>query len=626
MRNFIHDTTYIAIDSLATSIESGNTPKDVCDMSVLQLSGSALSSEKLYSARFQEPLLDHLTVADIADAQGEWAVLAGTSIENRNHFLYFGDSSGFAPLFYSIIPERAIVISDSFSGVVQGLRRLNGHVTLNIDNYITVVSGKTPTFQTLVSTDTMANEIHLLDRSEALYVGPEAAVLIDRNSLSDAAKITDYNVALNLGVEAASDSIASIRNSSNSHIPIITLTGGVDSRLVFAFLTATGMEQDFLVWSMDPRNARSPRQKKVLTADVEIARELLLKYGLRWMPPRHRSKIALSFEESLAHYQSYNSNYSYTFAPATHATLEDQPILTLRGGGGEILRGTGGARILSHRYAQYLYDGGRLAQADWVSRHYLQDSILTEETRRIAQESLTATMAEYPNTSMRERLDAHYRSTRNRAHFGHMRQSESTNDRLLQVLTNPFLQRASEIASYGSKIKSQVVADLFDLIDPSLRTVPFETDAANEQLLRESNPGFRFQDRHRWQDEFDTLTKGSPAINYRPLHAPGDRGEMTGLDPSESARTYIQDGLQKILESVSAQDRKILEPLHQLISENVSTNQLPVGSLVAKLASALELEQPLGLSVPGLHLYTDGSRSDRIQPNNVLAHIASPLI
>lgn len=622
LRDFLHDVTYIALDSSSTSIETGSLFDDVRNMQIIDVSGSVLATDWYLNARHFETVAKGRKVSDIIDAQGEWSALAGSNIDGKNHFVYFGDPSGFSPLFYSIVPGRAVVVSDSFSGVVHGVRKLGGTLTLNLPNYVTILSGKTATFQNLISHDTMATEVRILGHDEALYVGPQRATVISRNDLSGTAKINDYLTALNKGIETASASIRTLYAGSQDCTPIITLTGGVDSRAVLALISVTGLASKFTVWSMDPRHAKRLQQKKVLTADVEIARELKLKYGLQWMSPRRRSKMSLSFEEGLAHYQSYNSNYSFGFAPANHVTVDEQPILTLRGGGGEVLRGTGGARIASARYTEYCKEHGNTSQADWAAKHYLRDSLLTDTTRDLAQKNLSQSLSNYVNGSMRQCLDAYYQRTRNRGHFGHLRQSDAVNDKLLQVLTNPFLIRAAELAEYQSKIEGKVIADLFDLIDPSLRTIPFETETANQQFLRGKSSDFNYKDRDRWQREFDQVSKSAQRINFLPFLGPGERNEKWEFQANASSIAFIEGALDNILGSLTGKDRDIVEPLHRLLLQHVHEGSVPVGSLVSKLASALEVYRPMPLSISGTHLYCDPARSDRVPPASLLSSAA----
>jgi hypothetical protein len=560
-------------------------------------------------------------VSEIIDAQGEWSALASESANGTNNFLYFADPSGFAPVFYSLLPGRALVISDSFSGAVQGVRKLGGSLTLNLPNYVTLVSGKSATFQNLVSNETMANEIQVLGHNEALFIGPDFTNKIARDSLSNAAQISDYYTALSAGIEATSQSISTFYNHNEAHSPILTLTGGVDSRAVLALLSTTELASKFKVWSMDPRNAKRPQQKKVLTADVEIARELRLKYELDWMAPRRRSKLSLSFEEALAHYQSYNSNYSFTFAPANLMTVDERPILTLRGGGGEILRGTGGASIVARRYAKYRAEGGKAAQSEWAANHYLEQSVFNDATRQIAQRNLTNILERYTNSSMRQRIDAHYQSTRNRGHFGHLRHSESLNDRLMQVLTNPFLVRAASLSEYEYVTTGRVVADLFDSIDPSLRDIPFESAAANEQLLRKTVEGHTYRDRDAWQTEFEQISKQAQRTQFRQLHGPGDRKEDWNFDSTLRSIAFIDKGFQNISD-LPPEGHDILGPFHHLLLESAQEKRIPLGSLVAKVASAIEILQPLPLTVSGRHLYCDPSRSDGIPSSSELTSAA----
>src|SRR5699024_3852253 len=138
------------------------------------------------------------------------------------------------------------------------------------------------------------------------------------------------------------------RNSEAT--PIITLTGGVDSRLVLALLSQTNYLNEFRVWSIDPRNSKSETQRQIFTADVEISNQIRKSLGLSCDSDSKCQKFSASLTENLATHQSYRSNYHFQFYTAKHKQIESHPIFTLRGGGGEILRGSTNARVTSNKF------------------------------------------------------------------------------------------------------------------------------------------------------------------------------------------------------------------------------------------------------------------------------------
>src|SRR5699024_8576724 len=214
------------------------------------------------------------------------------------------------------------------SGVVQGLSKLGASPSLNIRNYLTLVTGKTATFDTLVSSETMAEEIHILKPDEALFVDYDSVKVFSRSSLSPLSDIADYKQALGTAIEQTSQTIRNFVSTLGDVLPILTLTGGVDSRLVLALLAQTSALRHFRVWTMDPRKARNPNEQRVHTADIEIANQIRKSYRLQWMSPRRKNKFSVSVEEALARHQSFNSNFSFKFLPSKHLTLGESRSLT----------------------------------------------------------------------------------------------------------------------------------------------------------------------------------------------------------------------------------------------------------------------------------------------------------
>ena len=260
----------------------------------------------------------------------------------------------------------------------------------------------------------MAEEIHILKPDEALFVDYDSVKVFSGSSLSPLviSRIISKPWALQWGL---SQTIRNFVSTLGDVLPILTLTGGVDSRLVLALLAQTSALRHFRVWTMDPEEAET-QVNRVHTADIEIANQIRKSYRLQWMSPRRKNKFSVSVEEALARHQSFNSNFSFKFLPSKHLTLGESRSLTLRGGGGELLRGTTGARLTEDRYEKYRRGGGLLAAESWTAKDYLGRSPLSDELRPVSEEFLQQQLSS-SDTSLRNKLDIFYSNTRNRAHF-----------------------------------------------------------------------------------------------------------------------------------------------------------------------------------------------------------------
>src|SRR5690625_358934 len=180
MKALFNKVGYAAIDTRAAALKSAPLHQDLSAMRIISLSGILTDPQRHWSLAHTDRLPNDCTVNDIVDSSGEWSALAANRDGAFSSYLAFGDYAGYAPIFYAIIPGKAIVISDSFSGVVQGFTNLGGTTSLNMGNYLTLITGRARTFETLVASQTMANEVSILRPDEALFVNNENAIIIDR--------------------------------------------------------------------------------------------------------------------------------------------------------------------------------------------------------------------------------------------------------------------------------------------------------------------------------------------------------------------------------------------------------------------------------------------------------------
>lgn len=623
MKELLNEVSYIAIDTSASSIKRQALQEEITEMSVLSVAGTLTDSQRHWSLSFSDKLPTECTVAEIADSSGEWSAVAESRDDVASRYLVFSDYAGYAPVFYAFLPNRAVVLSDSFNGVIRGLYKLGHSASFNLGNYVTLISGRARTFETLISSETMANEVSILKPNEALLIEDEEVVIIDRNQLSQISDNNNYQTALRQAVEYTSQTISNYV-SNNSHMtPLVTLTGGVDSRLVLAFLKSTGYLQDFRVWTMDPRNKKSPNQRKIYTIDVEIANQIRKHYGLEWMPSRKRQKFSVSLAESLARHQSFNSNYSFQFHPTQYLLLEKEPLLTLRGGGGEILRGSSGAQLAQSEYDSYLTNGGKLGQVDWAASDFLSRSLLTDPMRKVAHDFLVKQLDNKDTFSVREKLDSFYKGHRNRAHFGHHRISETRNDFILQVLSNPYMQRLVDLSSYDFVSKNGIVRDLFKGTEPQLLKFPFESDSAHRQLFKRSLRKFKYKGKDSWKTDFNALKSSSSSYDYTFPAEQGMRGEDTSVGLYDFAKTFIERGFRVVEDLAPAENRSDLAVQHEKIFSRVVNQQLPLGRLIAVVASATDVIAPMELNT-ARHYFTSRRRPGRIPPENILDFAARP--
>jgi len=623
MKKLLNEISYAGIDTRAMSLQRTTLEASPQSVPVVSVEGILMDPQRHWSSMHSDSLPSPCTVGEIADSSGEWTAIAEDQNGDFSRYLVFSDYAGYAPIFYSLVPGKAVVLSGSFSGAVQGIRAFGSNTTLNLGNYLTLITGRARTFETLIASETMANEIHILRPGEAISIDHQTVKIIDRDLLSPAATRSNYDDVLTASVEYTSNTIANVLSKNMDAVPLITLTGGVDSRLVLALLSTTEYLSAFRVWSIDPRKRKDPNQRRVFTADVEISNQIRKCYGLSWMSDWKREKVSASLMETLARHQSYYSNYFFQYYTAKHIQLEKDPIFTLRGGGGEILRGSSNARVSNNRYDEYVAAGGELEDVNWAAGHLLERSFLTNELRPISEDYLAKQLSSENPSSLREKLDTYYKDHRNRAHFGHHRMSEGKKDRILQVLSNPYMQRLVDLADYDYASKNGIVLDLFNSTEPDLRKFPFESEAAHKELHLPPTTPFNYADRDSWIADFDAIERRSKAYTFREFCEPGHRGEDIRSDTRGQGIAFISHGFRIIEQLVPSDLRRAVELQHERVLTRLNNKQIPLGKFMAIVASTTDIVAPMGLD-SARHFFTAHGVGSSIPPKNLLHDAAEP--
>src|SRR5699024_5018187 len=88
----------------------------------------------------------------------------------------------------------------------------------------------------------------------------------------------------------------------------ISLSGGVDSRLVLSLITSSGFVDEFRVSSVDPRTWRNQSTRDVVERDIAIADAIRNSLNLEWSTVGEREFLQFDFRDSLNFHQSYKSS------------------------------------------------------------------------------------------------------------------------------------------------------------------------------------------------------------------------------------------------------------------------------------------------------------------------------
>lgn len=597
---------YAVIQTSATELEDRfNTASENIGASftIKYVCGIAVGREGLIESDFSRPM-DTLNPADrFSENLGEWLAIAADRKNEHTKYLVFGDSYGYCPIFYALVKDRGVVVSDSFGGACAGLEELGTDPKLDFDNYVATVSAAATQFTNPTVVRTMAEQIKILPMDAALLITDRAAIRLPRSTVSAVPQGASYEQLISQGNELVQESLNKLTNSLDVPMGLL-LSGGVDSRLVLGQIKAAGLVKSFSVRTSDPRDYKSAYSQRVFERDAGIANELRQRLGMNWMRREQAQSLSVSFRESLAAFQRYNSNFSYAFRPTWGLTIQGRPIVTLRGGGGEILRSTGtGWNIDKAVRADPSLENEDSSRklVSW----YMKSSNKTAVFQERVEQFMSDELAVLRGKSLVEKLNSHYLHTRNRTHFGHTRASRSLNELPLQFLSNSYYLEAASKIPFQDKAEGALVQEIFASTAPELLKFPFESLEWHKRL---ATAGTRkdVDDPNAWLAEFDWLKKHQPKSTPRQGWEKGARGEYFAHNSVDAARTYLNAAFD-LLNDVTGDDH--LRAFHQEVGSLIDSSDLKAPTTVAKVASAVDVFFPSTTRGVSLRLQTTRNRA-----------------
>lgn len=605
MSNIFYRAEYVTVHSSATDLEPWLDGPQVAldDFEVVARRGIFVNPSGISEHSFSDRPRTMVRVRDIRDDIGEWvAVGSSSSSTDQDEYLVFGDTYGYCPIFYSFVPGTGLIISDSFYGQVAGLREAGVQLTHDLTHYVATMTSRLSHFQNPSVSRTMAEEIRILPLDKALYVTGSAVRIVSRSVVGGASVITDYDEAVSKGIEFGVG-VAKALTSNAEVSPTLFLSGGVDSRLVLAFLVAAEVESKVSVNTVDPRTWNNPFTAETVRKDMEISSQIRQDFGMAWAGTSARTVIPFDFEDSLAYQQSYRSNFGFIFSPSMGHTMSDQQQLGLRGGGGELLRTTSTGEKTKNS-VENLYGEQRVAGAphDYLAKWVTSRSHVPPRFKEEVDAYLAATIKELPGVSVEEIMNHQYLHNRNRTHFGHIRHSQSSNNVSVHLLSNPFLFRAQELSPFSERKDAVTVQKLYDQLAPKLLEYPFESAASTQQLSAKKLRTIRV-DQGVWSSLIDSGNRDAGDISRPDNYSSKQRGIYSPYSRQSSVMAYINSGFRLIEHAHGGEDQGHLREVHQIVFELIKNGKMDANIVTSKLASAVDLWYPMIADAASVHLH-----------------------
>lgn len=581
--------SYVVLRSKAAEISENISFIDIetfGELRIKKCAGLVYNPDYIFEGDLTDQFLTEVSLQDFADSMGEWIAVASRGEES----IAIADTYGYCPLFYGMISGVGVIVSDTFTGVISGLRQNGVYPTIDSANYAAILPNWVGHFLGPFDEHTMANEVRLLRPDQALHVTAEKVAKVDRRFIGRSREATSPRMAIERGMDWTAGILARLANQTGVENRI-RLSGGSDSRMVLAMLAATGYEKSFTVQSTDPRSLTGAA-KDIFSKDISIADYLRRHYGMKWSTPFSSNSFALTFEETLAYHQGYNSNFSWNFSAASNRVIPDHPILTLIGGGGEVARMAPGAGFLPGEIfgRNISVESLPLEEQERVAVDWLLDRhAYTDELKPIVRERLLSAIRNVSGASFQEKLQHHYFDSRNRSHFGHQRFSASSNSPVAHLVSNPHLLWASKFIPYKMRVKDEFTRLLLAETDSWLLGVEFESQETTANLCgTEYSKVPTISD---WEIGYDRVASGK--VNHNVLQGFGNR-HVVPFDPVASQLTYLRMAFSEIENCISdPTTRNALHVQHEKMLVHASNASLHPNWLVARAASVLEVVYPM---------------------------------
>ena len=565
----------IIIDSaaLTTTQRNGSVCEnfDPSKFIVERVSGIAASPTGILESKFFAKLDLQQSIDEFAHSIGEWVALAAFRGETDHSYIVTNDQSGLSPLFYSLVPGRYVVVSDSFAAVAEALRDLEIQPELDLDYYLATISATQSQLVNPVMGRTFDYNIRELGVGEALLISSTDVTIFNRNALlTDLSEDWRHNVER--GIQWTTTTLQKVAQAFGHHS--LLLSGGVDSRMVLAMLLAGGVQDDFRLRVIDPRQYSRSYSRNVFSKDFVVSIRLAERYGLRPQAQTVTRKVPLSFGEALALSNRYGSAFSFAYKNQKYLAQRDEIEYSLRGGGGEILKGSGFSMwrntLRSDNLTSWLHEkvysgAGSSEIVSFVQNYW------TLLAGHGAGDDLALTL---------------YERFRHRTHFGHTRQSRLENEIPLQPLTNSFLIQASHQVELADLNELTIPRAVFALADPSLLEIAFESDTATA-LLAPNSPTID-ENSNLIDEYFAKLNKKKTALTTADRFGLINRSQDS--DEDEMAR-YTKLALESVAEAFPSV-ASLLRDAHKDVLNQIRNGELNQSFTVARSRSALDLIQP----------------------------------
>lgn len=534
-----------------------------------------------------------LTFDEAVDANGEWLAV----FQHRDHpddIVVLTDAFAFQTLFHATVDGEdgaRLVLGSSAAGVAYRRNIAGQAMDPDWPVIVSLLSTYDPWSSTLSSDRTSDRAVGTMRPFEMMRIRGGRATIVPRADWSRA-QGKGYEELIAAGVKTA---VAQLRTLVREPFASrrINLSGGKDSRMMFALMNAAQVTDGFDVRSVNPRTWHSPAGRPGLEKDLLIADALRQHYGMSWWKETSTVIEPADPFETLEAWQAFHSSRNFRFRLLRDWTTRPGTVAELRGASGETFR---------EYWSYYWKRHARFPEVLGTPESYRDDARVLFESiypvslfpADLVDAAFEHFLESLEGTGKDDILDAgdrHFSLYRNRAHFGTTMQFAQEGTLPFFPLNQTAFVLAGDLLDPAERRRGAVFFDIIDSISPELNDLPFDAKQWDDSVRARRAPGVEPTAWHL-AENIDELTEffanEELSAQIRKGSKPPLKRHHIYTDPKPFAAAAIAEHIAE-LRTLHGADEAVTDDLVAFLVDLPESNAGHAQTQLGKLASIRDL-------------------------------------
>ncbi len=448
----------------------------------LLFSGTAISSGGMligYNDIKRASGINNLDIGQFSQVSvGKDGVTAKTDVFGHGQVFTYSSNS------YSLISNRCHLLA-------MIIKEIGDQLYLNKNIARTFLLGDSVLFSQQLSADECLTEGVSLMRPDKVVTLKDGNAIFYENT--DFTRIfaglhENHSIYVDEGVSQLVDICKSVIEDNRFSKVLVDLSGGKDSRMVFAAVNQVNNWRD---------KCRIVANHVPNSQDLEIACGLVDIFNASFNDGTPIPKIPLTLNENTDIWRSYFFGlYHRMGAFGWSHRGENLSTVNLSGGNGEAARGFW-SKIFERQISEFDLDNVSIEDvAAKIVRSCFNKNLMNTDD---VIEQFSSTLESMPRTHILDKLDLHYIYFRNRAHFGMRAFSSYSTQQTVFPLLSPSLVKAAWSLSPSERISKKIISETLNRMNPVWTAFAFDKGEVLDGPLSKNLIGI-LSDTSSWQE------------------------------------------------------------------------------------------------------------------------------